>query len=53
MRGGKGMDDKRVIVEITPLVGTEMDLNQICQEAITFFKKHPGVVVNARVEENL
>ena len=47
------MDDKRVIVEITPLVGTRMDLDEICQEVITFFKKYPGVVVNARVEKDL
>ncbi len=50
MRGGEIMGDMKILVEIIPLVGVEIDIDALQAEVIAVVRKHPGVNANTWVQ---
>lgn len=46
------MGDEKVVVEIIPMVGSELDIERINNEAFEIFKKYPGVIVNTWIHRD-
>jgi len=45
------LKDEKLVVTLTPLWDTELDLYAVAEEVVEMLKKYPGVVVDARVSK--